>query len=660
MNDTLSKLVETVSAHTDSTARQSAVRTALGTSPELDLAALEAAAVAEFDTLHAKDDAAPGALATLRQFADVVQAVRAERKERLAASAPPATAPTSTTPAAPAAPAPAPTGTAPAATAPTADTTTPAPQEAPSMDTTTAPAPGAELVTASGAGASTTTITTIKPADVAMPWESLPFDYANSPSKFVLTAAAGGGGCEAGEQFDDFGKLAKLLSSRFEALGRGMSEPSQMMLASARPEDWANAYSNIARSGIASLGFSREHDFVMQHQHDWQVIERACNEARLPGGSLTPAPGTTLTAAPGTPGWCAPCETRYDFAPPAVIDGLVDLPTVIASRGCLTYPTMPDFGLMYSTLGFQYAASAYDNPADPDPAVNGPRNKPCTMVSCPEQTTVTLDPTGVCLQSPILLERAFPELIQYFISNALVAWGHKMNCRDLQQMIAGSTVVGTAGAPIGANTGPGATASILEVIEFHATWLRYRYRLGRNASIEAVLPDWGKGVIRADLSKRSGVDLLNVTDAMIDAWLAVRKIRVQWVLGLDEAYCDLAGVPPAQIDPKTSTKFGGGTGAGNLVPPATLFPDTMSLLMYPAGTWFRARMNLVNIEGGLVDSALLKRNERLLLFVEEASVVAKRAFQSLYITVLVQASGQTGGPSQTYPAGIPAPVAPAP
>jgi hypothetical protein len=500
-----------------------------------------------------------------------------------------------------------------------------------------------EPTTVTAAG---TRVTLLQPTEVPMPWEPSTQDaLRDTGSSYVLTAAASAPGIEAGQQFDDFTTLASLVTAKFESLGRGMTEPSQMLIASARPEDWSNAYAQVTRSAIASLAFQREHDFVLAHQHDWETIERACNEARLPGHSLT--------AAPGTPGWCAPCEVRYDFCPPAVLDGIVDLPTVIAPRGCLTFPQMPDFGLMYQGAGFCYPAADYDDPADPDPTVFGPKNKPCQLVPCPETTTCTLDPCGVCLQSSILVERAYPELIQYFIANALVAWGHKMNCRDLSQMITASTAVNLTVPAVRDRVGPGATASVLEVLEFYATWLKYKYRLGRNASIEAVLPDWLKGVIRSDLSKRMGLDLLSVTDQMIDNWLTLRKIRVQWVLGLDEAFCDAAGVPAVQIDPKTSLKMGGNVSAlGQTTPsviPPTLWPRQVSFLIYPAGTFFRARLNLVNIEGGLVDSTLLKRNERLLLFMEEASVVCKRCYESVYVTMNICPSGQTGGGSVSQP-----------
>ncbi|WKU48402.1 hypothetical protein Q3V23_32440 [Streptomyces sp. VNUA116] len=38
----------------------------------------------------------------------------------------------------------------------------------------------------------------------------------------------------------------------------------------------------------AAFSAAKSDDFVMGHQHDWQTIERACNEKPLPGGTPTP------------------------------------------------------------------------------------------------------------------------------------------------------------------------------------------------------------------------------------------------------------------------------------------------------------------------------------------------------------------------------------
>jgi hypothetical protein len=111
--------------------------------------------------------------------------------------------------------------------------------------------------------------------------------------------------------------------------------------------------------------------------------------------------------------------------------------------------------------------------------------------------------------------------------------------------------------------------------------------------------------------------------------------------------------PDDQIDPKQSLKFGGdrtALGGPGGTPPPTMWPKELHMLMYPAGTFFRARTKLVNVSAGFVDSALLRRNERILLFLEEATAVCKRSYESLYITVPICPSGQAGAGSVGQPA----------
>ncbi len=50
-------------------------------------------------------------------------------------------------------------------------------------------------------------------------------------------------------------------------------------------DDVASAFSVVKRS-----------DFVMNHQHDWEKVERACKEKPLPDGTLKP------TASPSNDG----------------------------------------------------------------------------------------------------------------------------------------------------------------------------------------------------------------------------------------------------------------------------------------------------------------------------------------------------------------------
>jgi hypothetical protein len=362
----------------------------------------------------------------------------------------------------------------------------------------------------------TPTGTPLSPDQVPIPWQRSRSDTRSG--RYVITSTAGKSGAGVGETFEDLAQLGAAMGAQFEALSRELPGRGQQVATVEREV-----------SPIASIDFRRQHDIVMADPHDWQAIERACDERRLPGGSLT--------AAPGTPGWCAPCETRDDVGPLGQVDGIVDLPTVIASRGCLSYPVMPDLAAMYSQLGFCHSAADYDLTEPPPGTLAGApwaRNKACAWVPCPEMRTCDLDVCGVCVQSSLLVERAYPALVEHFLSQVALAWAHRMNCRDINQMITQSTSVQIPHE----QTGPGAVATVLEVIEFYALWLRYRFRLGRDASIETVLPVWLRSVLRVDVSKRLGIEAFALSDQAMDDWFSTRKVRVQWVMGLDEAWCD--------------------------------------------------------------------------------------------------------------------------
>ena len=58
---------------------------------------------------------------------------------------------------------------------------------------------------------------------------------------------------------------------------------------------------------------------------------------------------------------------------------------------------------------------------------------------------------------------------------------------------------------------------------------RSYYKMSQDALIEAVAPGWLRGAFQTDISKRSGVLELGLTDNDIAAALAARNIRVQWV-----------------------------------------------------------------------------------------------------------------------------------
>lgn len=539
----------------------------------------------------------------------------------------------------------------------------PTPTEAPAAPAGVAAAPDALAASA----APGTALAVQQPAAPAVPydWTGMAFDTVTADGS--PAAAAGAGGAQGlytitagagvpqhtvGQMLNGMNGLGGALALRMDQLQRGLSEPMPHVVAAASDSDWGRAYNSISRHGVATVALpAAAQQFVMRNIEDEETLTAACNEHRLRGGSLTAA------VVAGTPGWCAPCDVRYEFCPPEVAEHLLDIPTVIAPRGCIQYPVEPDFSAIYSmaNMGFCYDAEDYENPAPPDPDVPGPLNKPCVDVPCPSNENTLLDPCGLCIRASILLATAYPEAVAKFMSRAMVAWTIKQNMRNITQMLTAIGAANTVTVPQ-AVTGPGATATILEVVEYYNTWLRYRHMLGDNTTMEALFPLWARGVMRADLSKQMGIDLKAVTDQQLDAYLLARKIRPQWIRGLSEAYRD-----PAQGTPNipASTLFAGGANAPGT--PATPFaggagsiwPASFQLVMYPAGTFARARLGLVNIEGGLIDSALLSRNQRLLLFIEEASAIIKRCYQGLIINVPLCASGQTGGAGLTPLCGQP-------
>lgn len=587
-------------------ARQQAVRDALA-GQDINLGELETAAATQFATLSEPGDTGFDATAVteLGLIADVVDAIRSEYSDRSTATVAALTSRVGT-PAIPATPAPVAVAAVvdPAPIVVPAAVVEPAAVAAPAAVVVTEPAPSGELVLAAG--------TQPARARNTVPLGNMPVTLPAGQSMipYTITAAADLPGHNLGSDLVDLDGLTEAVMSRFQQLTRGGGDIGG------------------SRAGIGSIAIERDPRLVAETQHDWQVVEYACNEARLPGGSLLAA---------GTPGWCAPCEPSYTFCPIAVVDGLVDLPTVTARRGCLVYPQSPEFHTIYSGTGFCYTGAQVDAMQAP----GSTDSKPCYMIPCPDTTSITLDACGICLQASILHERTYPEMIRYTVQQSAVAHSHKLNARILSEMSALATPVDLTANK---DFGPGAVATALEGVELQVEWLRYRHRVGVDTTMEMIAPVWLRGILRADLSKRMGVDLLNVSDQTLNAYLALRGVRVQWVLDWQDAFSDPAtnaGPPVTPVTIPQSTLFGGG------VTPQTAWPTSVQVLIYPAGTYFLARLDIINIEGGLLDSTLLRKNERIVLFLEEALKVGKRCYQSSLVKLPLCASGQTGSGAWT-------------
>jgi hypothetical protein len=342
------------------------------------------------------------------------------------------------------------------------------------------------------------------------------------------------------------------------------------------------------RHGIATIRKDYPAELVARSVTDDHVLERAADQHRLPGGSLVAAGG-----------WCAPSETLYDLVEIESTDALVDVPEINVARGGIRFTPGPSFADIFAGTGFsQTEAQAIAGTA-----------KTCYRVPCPPFTEIRAGVQGVCIVSGILQDRAVPELTARVVRGTLAAHAHKISAKTIAAIVTGSTAVPTLVAQ------GGAAAPVLNAIGLGVEDTKYKHRIARAATLEAVFPAWSVELIRADLAFRLGVELLDVTDAMIRGWFTTRRVVPQFVYDWQD------------------TAIGAATAA-------TAWPANLSFLLFPAGTWVRGMGDVISLDS-VYDSAGLLANDFTGLFTEESLLVAKLGHESRQYTVPVCADGST-------------------
>lgn len=349
-----------------------------------------------------------------------------------------------------------------------------------------------------------------------------------------------------------------------------------------------------------------------------RVLDFATSESRLPGGSLIAsvtqavANGAALTAAVG---WCAPSETIYDLCSLETLDGMLDIAEVQASRGGFFIPENggPNFSVIYDSIGDDgdVILTEYD--------VENGVEKVCVEIPCPDFVEVRLDVAYVCITGSLLQRRGYPEAVTRFTQGAMVALAHKVNESVIARIVAGS------GAPVVITADPSgddAASALLSAVELAIEDMRYRNRMGRNATIEIVLPAWVIAPMRAAMARRTGTATINVTNAEFLAAFTTRGAVPRFVYDWQDAYSGLAGGPGGQTA-------------------ITAWPATVQFLAYPAGTWVKPVRDVVNLDT-VYDNALLTQNQYTALFLEDGFNVLKMCADSRLYTVPIDVSGVTG------------------
>jgi hypothetical protein len=408
-----------------------------------------------------------------------------------------------------------------------------------------------------------------------------------SMSDVVLSAETGEG--------MDWDALGRALNTRLSGFNKSQYEAAR------------KAKRHISeQKGFATLHRQFDEGLVISSSdpdHISSVLQRAADESRLEKGSLI-----------ASGGWCAPSETLYDLMEMESRDGLFSMPEIGVKRGGINFTPGPDFSSIYTDItGFHYTedqdiAGTYG--VDAEGMGDGSAgDKPCYKVECPDFEEVRLEPDGLCLTAGLLQSRGYPEVIARTIRGALIARDHRTSARLINQLVLGSTAVTMTAAQVGA------TAPLLDAIEKQAEHYKYTHRMARSTTLEAVFPYWVHGVVRSDLARRLGVELLDVPNSRIDGWFRARGIAPQYVY---------------DWQPLT-----GGAAA------FTVWPSQVSFLLYAAGTWVKGAADVISLDT-MYDSTLLGQNDYTALFIEDAWFTAKLGHDSRVVTVALCPDGATG------------------
>lgn len=319
-----------------------------------------------------------------------------------------------------------------------------------------------------------------------------------------------------------------------------------------------------------------------------------------------------LTAAGG---WCAPSEQLYDFCDVPTATDLVSLPEITINRGGVKWPVEPDLTEIFESFQFFFTETqleATDGEGNPTAIKN------CVEVPCPDEfEELRLNAVGYCVNASILQDQGWPELIEWFLRSLTAEHLRAISRRTILDMVAGSGAVKIIPALSQIATG----SAFLNSLALMAVNLRLQRGLGRAARIEFVAPNWVPEAIRADLANQQGVETKSITDQQIEGWLNARNLAGQWVADWQTR----------------SDGFPGDLGAT----PLLSWPTTVDVIMYPAGTWFRAMSNVIEL-GVMYPKEQLQVNRYTRFFTEDAIAVGKRCDQSILVRVPICASGAYG------------------
>lgn len=379
--------------------------------------------------------------------------------------------------------------------------------------------------------------------------------------------------------------------------------------------------SGIQRTGTAQLATGEtlhQQSFAVLRRPSAPVVNDQFELARLLDNLTIPGQGKVTTKAlTAAGGWCAPSERTYDFCDVPEATELLSLPEfTLSKRGGIIWPNEPDISALLKDDSFMWdftEPQLIQTDAQGKPTAI----KPIPEVPCPPVSTeVRLGVIGWAFKAGILQAQAWPELIEWWLKTFTAAWLRAISRKSIAKMVAGSRkVVITAG---GANIA--ATSATLNALSLQAQNLRLAKGYPQNYPVEMAAPVWFRDVIRADLAMREESATLFWSDKAIQSLFTDRNIFPQFVADWQTRGPGQPGHPDTKV-----------------------YPKTIDVLMYPAGTWVRHLNNVITL-GAMYPLEQLTVNRYTHQFIEDAFQVFKRCNDSIVVTVPTCITGAYGAP----------------
>lgn len=413
---------------------------------------------------------------------------------------------------------------------------------------------------------------------------------------------------------------------------------------------------NVAR-------INRHHDdsiLLKGDNSDAALLDTVADEKRLPGGSVVAAAQKAITAAAQAPStiqdvWCTPSETDYTLCPPlATTDGMLDLPTTgLPARGGIRYPKWQQYPEQDGWNGIVVPYPSPNPNCSPDPqnptggladpnyfrapgeGGNPPAGagypKKCIEGPCVEWCEVRASLAYLCIISDILRDRTFPEGIQRFMSDVMIHHQHHLNETYIQHLVANADPIPAFSVQNGPGQIGSSSLTVVDRLALLVTWMRNTYKMPEGATLEIVAPEWFREYLKRDLEKKQNRPFGAVSNAEIASLFAQYTSRVQWVRDWQD--------------------MGNGQAVGGRVMPPGDWPSNVNILAYPAGSWVLSEGNILTL-GVQYDHQLLQQNKYSAMFSEDSWMLVNRCNRTFLLQLTdLCANGAVGPERDACPEG---------